>query len=372
MPMQRLADRGVLAGVCAGLAEHLGVRVLGVRVALGLATLAGGIGAVAYVMLWVLVPAAPGSRRRHRNPWPLIAAGIVALGVLTAVAGFHRMLPLLTLGVAAAGAALVWWRPEEAEERRTRALLRLGLGIGLLALAAVTFIGGLVGLSALTMTVGVVVVVLGGAALVASPFVVHLVRDRDRERAERIEVRQRAEIAAHLHDSVLQTLALIQRDHADPDEVLRLARAEERGLRDWLYGRSRSAGEAVGLAERLQSAAAEVERSEAAVVEVVTVGDCDLQSPAIQALVAAAREAMLNAARHAQDPRPVQVFARIDPAEVQVFVRDRGIGFDPGALPADRGGVRDSVVGRMAAAGGEATIRSTPGAGTDVQLRMPL
>ena len=249
MGMQRQPERGLLAGVCSGLASHLGVRIPVVRAAFVLAAFAGGIGAVAYLMLWILAPAAerdPSAPRR--NAWPLIAGAILATGLLTLALGLTRVMPFLLAG---GGAALVWWRPGRSEQR-SLGTLRLGLGFGLLALAAVTFIGAQVGLSALTATVAAAAVVLGGAALVASPFVVRLIRDRDRERAERIEVRQRAEIAAHLHDSVLQTLALIQRDHADPDEVLRLARAEERGLRAWLYGRPPVAGHAVGVAERLQ------------------------------------------------------------------------------------------------------------------------
>ena len=134
--------------------------------------------------------------------------------------------------------------------------MRRSAGIALLGLAAVVFIAGQVGLPSLTAAVGAVAVVLGGAALVASPFIVRLARDRDRERAERLAVRQRAEIATHLHDSVLQTLSLIQRDDSDPDTVLRLARAEERGLRTWLYGQQSSAGQAHGLADQLQDTAA--------------------------------------------------------------------------------------------------------------------
>jgi signal transduction histidine kinase len=246
------------------------------------------------------------------------------------------------------------------------------VGIGLRGLAAVVFIARQVGLSSLTAAIGAVAVVLGGAALVASPFIVRLVRDRDRERAERLAVRQRAEIAAHLHDSVLQTLSLIQREHTDPDTVLRLARAEERGLRSWLYGQLPDPGQPAGLADQLQDAAATVEQAEAALIEVVTVGDLTTQTPATDAVVAAAREAMLNAARHSGDPQPIQVFARITPEDISVFVRDRGVGFDREALPTDRGGVRDSIVGRIAHAGGTTTIRSNPGTGTEVQIRMPL
>ena len=371
MTLQRQPDRAVLAGVCAGVAEHLGVRVGVIRAAFVLGAMAGGIGLVAYALLWILAPAAEHDPAAPPPaPWPRIALALVAAGLLILLLDLPAALPFL---LAAGGAALVWWHPaEESEAPARRSLLRLGVGIGLLAVGAVTLIAQRVGMSSLTAAVGAVVVVLGGTALVASPFIVRLVRERDRERAERIAVRQRAEIAAHLHDSVLQTLSLIQREHTDPDAVLRLARAEERGLRTWLYGQPPSPDGALGLAEQLQQAAASVEQSQAAVIEVVTVGDRIGSTPATDAVIAAAREAMLNAARHSGDPEPVRVFARINPDEVAVFVRDRGVGFDPDALANDRGGVRESIVGRIARTGGTTTIRSAPGAGTEVQIRMPL
>ena len=356
--------------MCAGVAEDLQVPVVAVRAAFTVAALAGGIGLVAYLLLWLLAPAAePDPTAPPRSPWPMLAAGLLATGgVALAVSPSTA----LTLAAAAGGAALVWWAPDRAEEQPDRGLVRRSAGIALLGLAAVVFIAGQVGLPSLTAAVGAVAVVLGGAALVASPFIVRLARDRDRERAERLAVRQRAEIAAHLHDSVLQTLSLIQRDHSDPDTVLRLARAEERGLRTWLYGQQSSAGQAHGLADQLQDTAATVEQSQATLVEVVTVGDLTTHTPATDAVVAAAREAMLNAARHSGDPQPVQVFARMAPDEVSVYIRDRGCGFDPDTLPPDRGGVRDSIIGRITRAGGTTTIRSAPGAGTEVQIRMPL
>ena len=348
----------------------MGASVLAVRAAFTLAALLGGIGLVAYLLLWLFAPAAePDPDAPARSAWPPLAFGLLATGATALVLG---PVPALIAATAAGGAALVWWAPSPAEGEPDRGLLRRSAGMALLGLASVVFIARQVGISSLTATVGAVAVVLGGAALVASPFIVRLVRDRDRERAERLAVRQRAEIAAHLHDSVLQTLSLIQREHSDPDTVLRLARAEERGLRTWLYGQQAEAGQACGLAEQLQDTAAAVEQAEAALVEVVTVGDLTTRSSASDAVVAAAREAMLNAARHSGDPQPIQVFARIDADEVAVFVRDRGRGFDPDSLPPDRGGVRDSIVGRIARSGGSAVIRSTPGAGTEVQIRMPL
>jgi signal transduction histidine kinase len=370
--LQRRPERGLLAGVCAGVADELDVPVLAVRAAFALAALAGGIGLVAYLLLWLLAPAAePDPDAPPRSPWPPLAVGLLATGGAALALGPAAA---LILAAAAGGAALVWWAPDRAGAggEPDRGLLRRSGGIGLLSFAAVAFIARQVGLSSLTAAVGAAAVVLGGAALVASPFILRLARDRDRERAERIAARQRAEIAAHLHDSVLQTLSLIQREHTDADTVLRLARAEERGLRTWLYGDPTRAGQPIGLADQLQDAAAAVEQSEAALIEVVTVGDLTTSSPATEAVVAATREAMLNAARHAHDPQPVQVFARITADEITVYVRDRGRGFDPGALPADRGGVRDSIVGRIARAGGSATIRSAPGAGSEIQIRMPL
>ena len=372
MALQRIPQEGVLGGVCAGVAEEVGASVTTVRAVFALTGLVGGIGVVVYGLLLLLTPARESERqspRSRRATWLLLALALLGAGLLTLLVGVPRTGALVLAGI---GAGLVWWRPEPTDDQPSRAPLRVGVGIGLLALAAVLLIAYRVGLSSLASTLFVAGAVLVGAMLVASPFIVRLVRERDRERAEQVAVRQRADIAAHLHDSVLQTLALIQRDHADPDQVLRLARAEERGLRAWLYEHPAAPGEALGLAEQLQDAAAAVEQSEAAVIEVVTVGDLESTGPRTDAVVAAAREAMLNAVRHAGDPQPVQVFARISPEEVSVFVRDRGVGFDPDALPHDRGGVRESILGRITRTGGSASIRSSPGAGTEVQIRMPL
>ncbi len=340
------------------------------RAAFTVAALAGGIGIVAYLLLWLLAPAAePDPGAAPRPPWPMLAAALLAAGAAALALGPSTALLLVA---AAAGAGLLWWTPQQSTDQPDRGLLRRSAGIALLAFAALVFIAGQVGLGSLAAAVGAVAVILGGAALVASPFILRLARDRDKERAERIAVRQRAEIAAHLHDSVLQTLSLIQREHTDADAVLRLARAEERGLRTWLYGDPSRTGQPLGLAGRLQDAAAGVEQSEATLVEVITVGDLSTLTPATEAVVAAAREAMLNATRHSGDQQPIQVFARITADEVSVFVRDRGRGFDPDTLPLDRGGVRDSIIGRIARSGGATSIRSAPGAGTEIQIRMPL
>ena len=103
-------------------------------------------------------------------------------------------------------------------------------------------------------------------------------------------------------------------------------------------------------------------------IEVVTVGDCELTEP-LSSLVRAASEAMVNAAKHSGADK-IDVFAEVDGDRVEMFVRDRGKGFDADAVPEDRLGLRHSVIGRMERHGGRATVRSSPGMGTEVSLEM--
>jgi signal transduction histidine kinase len=224
-----------------------------------------------------------------------------------------------------------------------------------------------------------VLATLAGVVVLTVPWWVRLVRDLGEERRERIRETERAEIAAHLHDSVLQTLALIQRQSDSPREVLRLARGQERELRTWLYGARgyRGGGGAddptlgAGLTEALATAAAEVEDTYALTVRPVVVGGDRPLDDGLRALVLAAREAMVNAAKHAGVDE-VSVFVEVEPDAVNVFVRDRGAGFDPDAVPDDRHGLADSVRGRMERHGGTVRLRSSPGAGTEVHLCLPL
>jgi signal transduction histidine kinase len=207
--------------------------------------------------------------------------------------------------------------------------------------------------------------VLIAVALIFAPSWRRLARSLAAERNERIRSQERADVGAHLHDSVLQTLALIQHSAEDPKQVAALARRQERELRGWLAGGdSREPGDT--LATALVAAAAEVEAAVGGSVEVVAVGDCPLQECGC-AVVAAAREAMLNAAKFAGQA-PVSVYAELSGERIQVFVRDRGAGFDPAAVPHERQGVRESILGRMRRAGGSAAVRSLPGAGTEVEI----
>ena len=212
-----------------------------------------------------------------------------------------------------------------------------------------------------------VVVVLVAATLILAPFWIRLVRGLADERAERVRSQERAELAAHLHDSVLQTLALMQRQADNPRDVAALARRQERELRAWLNG-GRPFGERSTFKAALELAAAEVEDAHGVPVDVVAVGDAQLDDHA-EAVVGAAREAIVNAAKFGEGAA-VSVFAEVRDDELEVFVRDRGPGFDPETVPADRRGVRESIVGRMERHGGTAAIHSTTGEGTEVELRM--
>jgi signal transduction histidine kinase len=390
----------------------MGVDPLIVRVAFVAAAVAGGIGIALYAVAWVLVPAgdAPetASRRRPSRATIQIAAGVglLALSVLLT----FRALGLLFFSDAvvwpivlvAAGGALLWRQgmgrtPPDgrvgdeqpaiaryaAEVGRARAAVagraqtaneraalvsRTGLGAALVIGAGIVFLSASGALSAARDVVLSVLVVAVVLAVIFAPFVLRLVRSLTEERAERIRSQERAEMAAHLHDSVLQTLALVQQRSDDPRAVAALARRQERELRAWLWRRP-AEGEPLRLARALEEAAAEVERDHDVPVDVVAVGDADLDARG-EALVAAAREAMVNAAKFGGGST-VDVYAEALDGDLQVYVRDRGAGFAPDEVPADRRGVRESIVGRMARHGGRAAIHSSPGAGTEVELTMP-
>ena len=242
---------------------------------------------------------------------------------------------------------------------------RTGIGIALVIAAGIAFLQATGALSAARDVLLAVFAVLVVLCVILAPWIIRLVRSLASERSERIRSQERAEVAAHLHDSVLQTLAMVQRRSDDPREVASLARRQERELRAWLAGRP-APGQAASLGAALEAAAADVEEHHGVPVEVVAVGDVPLD-PGSEAVVAAAREAMTNAAKFGGGST-VDVFAEVSPERIDVFVRDRGPGFDPAAVPSDRRGVSESIVGRMRRHGGRATISSAPGSGTEVEL----
>ena len=293
------------------------------------------------------------------------------------------------LGVALVGAVLVWREADQSQRQKikdgaktgmlgavlgsggTSALVRVLSGAALVIVGIALFLWRSVELSQMQFALLAVLATLAGVAVLTVPFWLGLVRDLGEERAARIRTEERAEIAAHLHDSVLQTLALIQKHTEAPREVLRLARGQERQLREWLYPSPKLgvAGEAVMLTDAIAEAAATVEDTFVVKIDQVVVGDAELDEP-LNALVQAAREAMVNAAKHADVPE-FSVYAEVEADRVNVFVRDRGKGFDPDAVSADRHGLADSIRGRMERNGGEVRLRTSPGEGTEVQLEMP-
>ena len=403
----RAADDAMIGGIAAGLAEHLGLPVLWVRIGF-LASLAlGGFGALVYAGLWLVLPAERSStplppgleaatrqgrrmvsrERRLLDYGPLVAVGAIAVGLLLLLASATgTTLAIGPLLLAVAGVAVLWRQADEAQRQRWRdsrtavnpvralvgdggwaAYARIAAGL-LLLVSAIVLFSLRTGNLEVALNAGVAAALaMAGVAFIAGPWLLRLVADLGEEREARIRSEERADVAAHLHDSVLQTLALIQRSSNDPATVSRLARAQERDLRTWLF--EDPTGGATTLAAALRAAAAAVEDDHGVHVDVVCVGDPELEET-LRPLVLAAREAMANAARHS-GAGSVDVYAETTPAAVEVFVRDRGRGFDPATVGADRQGLRSSIIGRMERHGGTAEVRSTAGSGTEVRLRMP-
>lgn len=374
-PLVRSRD-SLIAGVSTGLAVHLGVPVARVRFLFVALSLCGGAGVMFYAWLWVFVPvdvddAAP---VRRRVPAAALLAGVAFVAAITALVALSIPRDGLATGALllttfAAAAALGWslgLDPSDSSRSRGYGLWVRGTSASLLLIVGVAAL--LSRPSAFNAVLGVVTLVLGVAFFIA-PRVLSLWTElRDTQEA-RVREEQRAEIAAHLHDSVLQTLALIQNRAGASSEVARIARAQERELRDWLF--TGSAPVEADLASELREVAALIELDYPVRIDVVAVGEFVVNSAA---LVAAAREAMLNAARHAGGD--VSVYVEATSRSVDVFVRDRGPGVSLDAVPDDRLGIRESIIGRMSRAGGTATVR--PGAssgsapGTEVHLHLEI
>jgi len=363
--------RVVVGGVCLALAAHLGKPVGRIRFIALLLALCGGAGVLMYLWLWALVPLEdPGEDEEQPASVRRAAPASVLLLVLAALATLGFLLDrestsALLLLSAASGIAVVWsltFDRNDPGRSTAHGVVVRGVAVALLVVGGVTAL--LNRPTAWNAVLGVAMVVLG-VVVIAAPRVVTLWSDLMGERAARVREVQRAEIAAHLHDSVLQTLALIQNRAGASSEVARIARAQERELRDWLF-----VGDTpviADLATELRDAAAAIELDYAVRIEVVAAGlSVDTASTA---LVAASREAMVNAARHAGGE--VSVYLETAPGSIDVFVRDRGPGVDLGSLPSDRLGIRESIIGRMTRAGGTATVRpGSGGSGTEVHLHL--
>lgn len=385
----RSADDRVVAGVAAGLAARLRVDPIVVRAAVLVLTVAAGVGVVLYALAWAVSDAPDPEPVRGRLAADAVlggAVGLVAIGILMACrsvglwTGDGFAFPATAI---AAGACVLWTRSGGARRLRTArggvragavpsagrvavGVVLVGSGLGALAAGSVSARGLLTLLAAVALAVA-------GSALVFGPYFRRVLGDLDDERRERIRSEERAEVAAHLHDSVLQTLALIQRGATQgrPHEVVQLARRQERELRSWLYGDRGAPGAEDGLtlSGAVAALATEVEADHAVTVDAVVVGDGGLDD-GTAALLAAVREATVNAAKHAEVAE-VSVFIEAGERDVNAYVRDRGKGFDPAAVAADRHGIADSIRGRVERQGGRVTITSAPGQGTEVEVRLP-
>jgi signal transduction histidine kinase len=348
----RRADERVIAGVCAGIAQALAVDVTLVRLIFALLALAGGAGFVLYLALWAYSESKP----------PIL----VGLFVVVAGAFLLHSVGLSNRSVAgvaliAGGLTLTWRRGGGFQAHAAYSWA----GVAVAAVGAVLLLAG--GRpDAPLLAPGAIA---GALLLVAGPWLWRLALERDSERTARIRSEERSEVAARVHDSVLQTLALIQRHAQEPRRVAAIARRQERELRGWLYGDQPLRDETASLFAALSTAAADIEELHGVRVELASAGDCPVDEPA-HALVLAAREAMTNAAKFAGVDE-LDVYLEVGDDAVSVFVRDRGVGFERAAVPADRRGLIDSVERRLERAGGRATIVSTPGAGTEVELRLP-
>lgn len=381
----RARSGGWTPGVSDAVARHLGVSRRLVRVAFVVLALSGGAGVAAYLFLWALTPeddVAPQDGRparwSERRRWALYLVGgaaIVVFGLallVPAVGVTVRTSVILPILVIALGAVVAWSTLDDAQRSRWltggtggRAWIRVAIGTGLALVGILVLMTRGRSVSVVWDSLLAALSVLVGALILAAPWAVRLWTDFRREQVAAARATERADIAAHLHDSVLQTLALIQRQSADPQAVTRLARAQERELRTWLYDGPQGSQES--LAAAVTEVAHEVEDLHGVPVDLVVTGDRPFE-PDGAALSRAMREALLNAVRHGAPP--VTAYVEIGPGGVEAFVRDRGAGFDLDTVPEDRLGVRQSVLGRMERHGGSARIRRRED-GTEVELRLP-
>ncbi|MCU1359423.1 MAG: ATP-binding protein [Ilumatobacteraceae bacterium] len=380
----RRADRRVLAGVAGGFADRHGLDAVVVRCAIVVLSFAGGLGVVLYAIGALLsssdpVDAVPHPHDQRRNAsvacvalgltfmvrssglwlgdpfmWPMIVvvAGIGLLGVVRPPSDAGTSLGTQQLGELASG--------RHARTRLIAGALLIAFGLVMVGTGSDVSSGIRVGAWATAITII-------GVALVLGPWLARLAQEAAAERRERIRATERAAMAAHLHDSVLQTLALIQRTADDPRRTITLARQQERELREWLYGTGETTTETLGAAVR--SMAHDVETAYDVRVEVVLVGDAAMDADLVS-FVAALREACVNAAKHS-GVSEMSVFVESTDDAIEAFVRDRGRGFDRSDAAPDRRGIVQSIEGRLDRLGGSAVVDSTPGTGTEVRLNLP-
>ena len=398
LPLRRATDGQLFGGVAMGLARRTGYPVGVIRALMvGAVLVSSGYLAIAYVTAWLLIPARGedtgiGSKALTDKRGLALAAGVASMLVAALIIASALSAPWVTslaipiIVVAAQLVLIIRNAPDSeleslrgladpagmsARAPRSRRVGRVLVAMVLIVCGLFALVSGHERLSLLRPLAGILLLA-GGIITALGPWWLRIAKDAVQERQARIRAEERADMASRVHDSVLQTLALIQRRADDPQQVVRLARAQERELRAWLFdGRPPGSmeGQATTVADAVRLIQQEVEAQHGLSVDAVTVGDCDLDDD-LGALLAAAREATVNAAKWS-GADSVSVFAEVEPDAVSLFVRDRGRGFDPEAVPDDRKGLAESVRARVARRGGTATVRSAPGHGTEVSLSMP-
>jgi signal transduction histidine kinase/phage shock protein PspC (stress-responsive transcriptional regulator) len=383
-----------VAGVCNGLADTLGVQVGALRAVAALLAI-GNLPAAAllYALAWIFLPAddEDGAAGPTDGPRGLVIGGRPAdvldtTGVLAIVVGavlllgqFTAWLPgqvVVPALLATAGAGVAWGLGGRAASgsggtgrwERIRPLF-VAVGVSLVLIGGFATLAAVGDLDSIGRSAAGAAVLVAGAVLLLGPWMARLARNLSDERRQRIRSEERAEVAAHLHDGVLQTLALIQKRAADDKAVRSLARRQERELRSWLYGGTNGQADGITVATLLRRELDDLEDHYGVRFDAVLVGDAPLDD-AGRALVAAGREAALNAARHA-GVDTVDVYREVEPDRTSLFVRDRGRGFDPAAVSPDRRGLADSISARVKRQGGTVEIRSAPGEGAEIELSMP-
>ncbi|MFI7127597.1 PspC domain-containing protein [Nonomuraea sp. NPDC050153] len=379
--LMRPMEGRLLGGVAQGLAAQLSLDPVVIRLMFVLLSVVDGVGMVAYAVLWMVTPRQPYEGQPPQRDWSQLAAfsaigvALFAFGWITGASqGGIGMLPFAVGGIG----ALILWQQADPERRKSwvqgattsirKNRVRTLLGVVLVVIGAAGFLYAEGELNQAKPGLMFTVVVVGGLAVIAAPWLAGLWKELQLERRERIRQEERAEVAAMVHDSVLHTLTLIQRVAHDPREVTRLARAQERDLRNWLYQPAQDADATVAAAVR--RIAAEEEDAHGVPIEVVCVGDIALDPAGkLAAQLKAARQAMVNAAKYSGSPS-ISVYAEVEGEEVTIFVKDRGKGFDLDAVPLDRMGIRESIIGRMERHGGTARVRTSVGEGTEVMLTM--
>ena len=382
--LTRSNDDRVVAGLSAGIAARFGIPTVYVRAAFLSLTLAGGFGILCYLAGWLITPDERqyGSMIEADRPATAgqqVGLALGFLAVLIALEAFGLWFgPIVwptTLVIF--GAALIWDRSSAESRKRLSRLTRpsesgagrsktqIFIGAALMAVGFVVVLASLDSIQSLGPAAIAVLLTAAGFMLLFGPWIWGLFEELSDERRARIREQERADMAAHLHDSVLQTLAMIQRSD-DPQRMITLARAQERDLRTWLFDPAGVASTGT-VGEAITASAAKVEADFDVPVEVVVVGDRALDEAA-NPLVAAASEAMANAAEHS-GARSISVYVECTDATVDAWITDQGVGFDPDAVPEDRKGISESIIARMARSGGEAVLVSTPGEGSEVQLR---